>query len=209
MRLASLLLLALCAPALAQIQPLTFGIKGGAPVLTPLGQTGQIPLTLGPTVNFRISSRLSLETGVMFYRMGVQETGSAIQYPANSLTVTFGHRQAHALEIPALARLQLLGERHTWRPYLTLGPAIRRTSMRFSYASSILSGTALDATLTFPPPTNADTVKWNVDPVVGAGVDFRSGRVHLEPEVRYSHWGAGTRLPVRQNQVELLLGFRF
>ena len=54
-------------PMMAQTQLFTFGVKGGMPAETPLGQTdSRMPFVIGPTVNIRIFSRLSLETGVMF-----------------------------------------------------------------------------------------------------------------------------------------------
>jgi len=52
-------------------QLLTFGATGGFSTQTPLAGTGdRTPFVLGPTVNIRILSHLSLETGVLFTRMG-------------------------------------------------------------------------------------------------------------------------------------------
>jgi hypothetical protein len=71
-----------------------------------------------------------------------------------------------------------------------------------------LSGASLGAIGVQPIPRN-DAVHWNVDPTFGAGIDFKTGRFHLEPEVRYSYWGAGKNSAVRKNQVGVQLGFRF
>jgi hypothetical protein len=40
-------------------------------------------------------------------------------------------------------------------------------------------------------------------------VDAGVGRMHIEPEVRYSYWNAGKTDVVRKNQVNFLLGIRF
>jgi hypothetical protein len=196
-------------PAVAQTQFLSFGLKGGAPAQTPLGQTfNEMPLVLGPTVNLRISSRFSVETGVLFHRMGRQLNTGIFQYPENTLTFVSSTERGRALELPMLLRYHLLGEHRTWRPFITAGPAVRRTSIDALHTSTVLSGLSL-SDFTATPRVNTNLVKWNVDPAFGAGVDLKAGRFHLEPEVRYSYWGAGKNSAVRKNQVDFLLGFRF
>jgi hypothetical protein len=195
-------------PTMAQSQLFTFGVKGGMPAETPLGQTdSRMPFAIGPTVNVRIFSRFSLETGVLFHRMGQQLNTGVFQYPENAVTLTSSTERGRALELPFLAKYHFLSEHRTWRPFVTAGPTVRRTSLDASYSASILSGVH-QVTLA-PQLLSRSTVKWTVDPAVGAGVDFRAGRFHLEPEVRYSYWGAGKNSAVRKNQVDFLLGFRF
>jgi hypothetical protein len=196
-------------PAMAQTQLFTFGVKGGIPAETPLGQTANsMPFVLGPTVNVRVYSQLSIETGVLFHRLGQDANTGGFQYPANSFTLVFSSQSARAVEIPILAKFHVLGERHAWRPFVTLGPTIRRTSFDSHYSSTIFSGVSLTTASVNAGP-NLNRVDWRVDPAAGVGVDFKAGRFHLDPEVRYSYWGAGADLPVRKSQVEFLLGFRF
>lgn len=130
------------------------------------------------------------------------------QYPENAVTLTSSTERGRTLELPFLAKYHFFSERRTWRPFVTADPAIRRTSLDATYFSSVLSGASVGA-VTAQPILNTQAVKWNVDPDVGAGIDFKTGRFHLDPEVRYSYWGAGTNSQVRKNQVDLLLGFRF
>jgi hypothetical protein len=196
-------------PMMAQTQLLTFGVKGGVPTQTPLGQTdSRTPFVLGPTVNVRILSRLSIETGVLFHRMGQQLNTRVFLFPENAVTVVSSTERGRALELPFLAKYHFRTEYHTWRPFVTVGPTVRRTSLDGRYFPSVLSGTSLGVS-TAQPSLNTKTVKWSVDPAVGAGIDFKTGHFHLEPEVRYSYWGAGKNSDVRKNQVEFLLGFRF
>jgi hypothetical protein len=208
MRTTYLVLFSVVTPMIAQNQLFTFGVKGGVPAETPLGQTGHTPFVLGPTVSLRIYSRLSIETGVMFHRLGQDASTGAFPYPADAFTVTYNSVTARALEVPILAKVQVLGERRTWRPFFTLGPTVRRTSVESQYAAAIFSGTTLGTT-TVHPGINSNRVDWRVDPALGVGVECKAGRFHLDPEARYSYWGAGANLPVRKNQVDFLLGFRF
>jgi hypothetical protein len=195
-------------PMMAQPRLFTFGVKGGLPTETPLGQTdSRMPFVIGPTVNVRIFSRLSLETGVLFHRMGQDVNNGVFQYPENAVTLVSSTQRGRALELPFLAKYHFLSERRTWRPFVTAGPTVRHTSLDASHFASILSGAQTVALA--PQLLSTSTAKWTVDPAVGAGVDFKAGRFHLEPEVRYSYWGAGKNSAVRKNQIDLLLGFRF
>ena len=139
--------------------------------------------------------------------MGQSVDNGVFQYPENAVTLTSSTERSRALELPFLVKYHFLSEHRTWRPFVTAGPTVRRTSLDASNFASILSGANLSPFA--PQVLSAKTVKWNVDPAVGAGVDFKAGRFHFEPEVRYSYWGAGKNSVVRKNQVDLLLGFRF
>lgn len=49
---------------------------------------------------------------------------------------------------------------------------------------------------------------------LGGGVDFKAGRLHFSPELRYTHWSApccnsGDNILQNNNQVELLFGVSF
>jgi len=195
-------------PLLAPAQTVSFGVKGGVPGQTPLGSTDdRIPFVVGPTIDFRIDPRLSIESGVLFDRLGQQNGTLAFTNQDNSLTLVDTRQTARAVEVPILAKVHLLSGKRTWRPFVAAGPTIRHTSVDSNYASSVFGGTSL-AQLNQPLFLNSTQSKWNVDPAAGIGVDVRAGRFHLEPEVRYSYWGAGKTMNLRKNQVAFLLGFR-
>lgn len=196
-------------PLTASAQLFNFGVQGGVPAQPPLGQSYNMPFVLGPSVDIRVLPSLSLETGVLYHGIGRSTDNFVSFYPENAVTLGFETSHGSALELPLLAKFRFKSERSAWRPFLTAGPTVRRTSITTdsSRSTSILSGSSLSAigTSLFAART---TTQWNVDPTVGAGASFRTGRFHIEPEVRYSYWGAGTTGPVRKNQVNFLLGFR-
>jgi hypothetical protein len=210
MKPSSILLLSLAIPVMSQAQLLTFGVKGGMPAQTPLGSTDdRMPFVLGPTVTVRLFSQLSLESGVTFTRMGQNNSSSVFQYPANTFTQTFSSERGLSVEVPVLAKLYALPERHTWRPFVVIGPTIRHTHVDNQYQASILSGTSI-VTVASSSFFSSNRSRTKVDPVAGVGVDLKAGRFHMEPEVRYSFWRVGQDIyPVRKNQVDFLMGFRF
>ena len=188
----------------ASAQVLTFGVQGGVPAQTPRGRTDAVPFVLGPSVGIRISSGLSLETGLLYRRIGRGVETALFAFPENSVTARFETWRGNAVEVPLLAKYRFLSDRSGWRPFLTAGPALRRTSITSNVG-------------TYPNPTDAGrilvgqskNIQWKIDPSFGTGVDLRTGRFHIEPEVRYSYWGAGKTTSIRKNQVNFMLGFRF
>ena len=158
-------------------------------------------------MNVRLISGLSLETGVLYTHIGSGNNNGTFFYPQDSVTLTFEKWHGNAVEFPILAKFRLRGEDALWRPFVTAGPTVRRTSLHSEYFSSVLSGNGL--TGVGNGVANTRNTGWNVDPSAGLGVDFRAGRLHLEPEARYSYWSAGGHGRIRKNQVTLLLGFRF
>ena len=198
-------------PLAASAQLFHFGVQGGVPIETPRGSTDKMPFVLGPSVDIRVFAGLSLETGVLYHRLGRGFDSFAFLYPQNTVTLGFETWRGSALEVPLLGKFRFLRERSCWRPFLSAGPTVRRTSVSTSTASTIISG-GISSSLSSPsstPVLTTGTTQWNVDPTIGAGVSFRTGRLHIEPELRYSYWGAGKTGQVRKNQVNVLLGFRF
>ena len=209
MKLSVLLFSCALLPLTASAQLLTFGLQGGIPSQTPLGQTDdKMPFVLGPTADVRLFSGLSLSTGVLFSRAGRLFRNSFFTYREDAFALNYNKSQSHATEVPLLAKYRFLDERRGWRPFLSAGATIRRTSIETSAVTSVVGGNPVSG-FALLPVLDSKTVSWNADPTAGVGVDFRSGRFHLEPEIRYSYWGAGKHTLVRKNQVHFLLGFRF
>ena len=167
-----------------------------------------MPFALGPSLNIRLMPRISLETGVTFYRLGRQENTSSFLYPENSLTLLSSFTRGRALEIPILGKFYFRGESKGWRPFITAGVAVRRSSLTSSFATSVISGNPLGPAAGASQVTRK-TVFWDADPSAGAGIDFKAGRIHFEPQVRYSYWDAGNNSLIRKNQAFFLLGIRF
>jgi len=140
--------------------------------------------------------------------MGERQQPFTILNPDPS--VDFGSYQwrGKAIEIPILLKYSFLGEHRSWRPFVTAGPAIRRTSIDFTSYRTILSGSQL-TNISGNSLARGNTVDWKVDPEAGAGVTFRAGRIYIEPQFRYSYWSAGKNSEIVKNQAHFLLGFRF
>src|SRR6266700_1662701 len=94
----------------AQTGRFSFGVQGGVPAEIPLLQTdNRRPFVIGPTVNIGILPRLSIDTGVLYHRLGQNSNLGVFLYPENSVTLGSSSNRAHALELPVLARYSILG----------------------------------------------------------------------------------------------------
>jgi hypothetical protein len=196
-------------PSICAAQQFSVGFVGGAPAQPPLGTSAtKLPFVMGPILSFGSFAGLSLETGVLFHRLGATDQRYTFQSPDGATVSGTDRWEARAIEIPLLLKYHFLNKSRTWRPFLSAGPTLRRTSIDHTGFRNTLSQNPSSPTAS-EPMTTSETVKWNLDPAVGAGVSFRAGRVHIEPEVRYSYWGAGKHDVVRQNQVHFLFGLRF
>jgi hypothetical protein len=192
-------------PLTASAQLPTFGVQGGVPAQTPLGRTDKVPFVVGPTVDVRIVKGLSFETGFLYQRLGAGYDNFTFFGPANAITFGSDTVRGSALELPFLAKYRFLNEQRRWRPFLLAGPSVRRTSIQ---TSSVQTSTVSGSSGSVGSAVNSKSTQWNVDPSIGAGVDARVGRAHIEPEVRYSYWNAGKTEMIRKNQVNLLVGLR-
>jgi hypothetical protein len=195
-------------PVIGSAQPISIGFTGGAPAQPPVGSSAKdMPFVIGPTLSAGIIAGLSLETGLLFHRLSATEQHYA--FPSGGAFVAGTEEwKARAIEIPLLLKYRFLSKSRTWRPFLSAGPAVRRTSIDYRGSGVTIDGDLSGTNMSAPVRTSG-TVKWNVDPAAGAGVSFRAGRVYIEPEVRYSYWGAGKHQVVRQNQVHFIFGLRF
>src|SRR5580704_30970 len=116
-------------PLTVAAQLFNFGVQGGVPAQPPLGQSDNIPFVLGPSVDIRALPWLSVETGVLYNRIGRSSDNFAFLYPENAVTLGYATSRATALELPLLAKFRFRSERSAWRPFLSAGPTVRRTSI--------------------------------------------------------------------------------
>ena len=186
----------------ASAQRFTVGAKGAIPINEPTPyNSGANPYAIGPAVGFRLFRGLSLESGLLIGQYGKRRI-SLLAVEGGPRSVSFTER-TRTFDVPVLARYEPRIGGRNWKLFVSAGVAMRRANVKvdtppllFPLASSI--------------PASSSRVTWSAGPTAGLGIDVKMGRVHLEPEFRYSYWGARSyRTSLRPNQGSFLLGFRF
>lgn len=175
----------------AYAQPFGIGVKGGVPLndaflVTPTNPIQYVADTHRYTLGPYVELRLPAGFGVEL----------------DALYKTYEYRQvvpsptldqsSHAWEFPVLIKKRFFSG--PVKPYLEAGAAFSHLSVR--------DLTELN-----------DRNTWGL--VIGGGVDFKLGPLHVTPEIRYTGWTSrhfdspGTLLQSNRNQAAVMLGIGF
>jgi hypothetical protein len=224
-----LALLTITRPALAQ--RFSFGATAGAP-LTQYFQTSSSfyyetntsyasatrRYTLGGAAEWHLTRSLGIELDAMYHRIGYADTVSG-NSPTDGLYY-YSHTEVegNSWDFPLMAKYRLFSG--TVRPYVAAGGVLRHlgpmhATDQISHSlrpGGPLSNTTLTTVDSGSPPEL--TTRTYPGLTAAIGVDFGSGHIHWEPELRWTHWtsnfgGPYPLLSFPPNQVEFLLGVRF
>jgi len=208
----TLLCLSLAATGFAQ--PVSFGVKAGVPLTDFVDAakgdqsayfTNTKRYTVGPTIEFHLPARFSIEIDALYKRFGFD--GQSVSAAGSTLTGTRGN----SWEFPILAKFEIVPG--PVRPFVDAGVSIRHITGIKQVRQIVSAGTFSRVELNNPPEFNKET---DVGLAFGAGVAFKLGRVRISPELRYTRWGGeNLRDPVNgllrthRNQGDFLIGFTF
>jgi len=214
-------LLSLAVAASAFAQPVTFGVRVGEPltdfastVQSALGSGNNVslnqrPYILGPTVELRLPAGLGIELDALYRRQNYTET-IVTANPPTTQTTTFTSTSADAWEFPLLGKYRF-------------GPKLIHPFFDAGIAFDSLQGLSQTVKNTVDNITNASSsgtpsqlLHSTVHGYVfGGGLDIKFLVIHIQPEIRYTRWGAKQFFSVsgwlnsNQNQAEFLLGITF
>ncbi len=188
------------------------GVKGGVPITDAFdaarGTTSEYftdtkRYLVGPTVEFHLPWRFSIEVDALYKRLGYQ-------YQATGPVVT-SSTVANSWEFPVLAKFEILPG--PVRPFVDLGASFRHLS-GIRQIRQTVSGA------TFDRVELNNAVEFNkrndVGLAGGFGIAFKMGPVRISPEFRYTRWGGenfrdpiGALLRMNRNQGDFMLGLTF
>jgi hypothetical protein len=134
---------------------------------------------VGPKLELRLPWRLSVEADAL-HRPVHQKTDEVTKYSGGATTIyNFPESTNATWEIPVLAKYRFSNS--NWRPFLEAGPSYR------------------------PVGTGRNLSHLGI--TAGGGVEVRTWRLNISPQIRYTRWktGYGLSQPVL-DQVELFVG---
>ena len=195
------LFLILLGAAAAIAQPVTFGVKVGVP-LTDFFSTVESKnfgfssntkqYIAGGTVEVRFPFGLGVELDGLYHPLNYGGASSA-----STETVT-----AHSFEFPLLVKYRFPTK--VVKPFIDAGVA-------FSTLSDLKTTVVTTLGISNAPSTTKNPMGF----VMGGGVDIHLLIIHIQPEIRYTHWGSAafvdplSLVQGSQNQAEFLLGVTF
>jgi len=214
-----LLLLLSATPACSQL--FSFGVKGGVPLTdfvnaaSGTGFGGFVDFAthtnryiIGATGELHLPFGLSVEADVLFRHFNYQESQMGVD------TFTSSNTTGNAWEFPILGKYRFLKKPKIARPYVDAGVAFD-TLQGLSQAvrSTIFSGNGTTTTSSGTPSQLENSTTRGY--VFGGGLDIKFLVIHIQPEIRYTRWGAhhfldpSGLLHSNENQGEFLLGITF
>lgn len=190
----------------------SFGAKIGS-VLTnpsenlPWSNSQQGRWTGGPTIEFRLPYRLSIELDLLYRG---DRTTSTFTYNPGGGTSTAQFQsvtKSRALDVPLLLKYHLLDRRRTAAPFISAG---FQWTNEFRSVSSLgtcfgpLGSCDVPGIPATPSFNRLDYTRYRDGVVAGAGVDIKTRHVTITPEIRYRHLDHS-----KLNQVAAMVGFTF
>jgi opacity protein-like surface antigen len=217
-----LLLLLLCAVG-AFSQPFSAGAKVGVPLTdfvsvagstTPSGfldyATHTNRYVVGLTGELHLPFGFGVEVDVLYRHVNYQSTAETL---GATTTTTSASTTGTAWEFPLLAKYRF-GTK-VLHPFLDAGVAWNTLQgLTQTVRSTVLSGTPLSTTSSSSTPSELQN-NTTRGFVLGGGLDIKILVIHIQPEIRYTRWGAkqfldpSALLHSNQNQGEFLLGITF
>jgi opacity protein-like surface antigen len=214
-----LLLLLGATPAFSQL--VSFGIKGGVPLTdfvdaaSGTNAAGFIDFAthtnryiIGATGELHLPFGFSAEVDVLYRHVNYQETSQAVDVLTNSSTA------GNAWEFPILGKYRFLRTK-LMRPYVDAGVSFDTLQgLSQTVTNTLIAGSNSTTTTSSGSPIqlqNSTTRGY----VFGGGIDIKFLVIHIQPEIRYTRWGAehffdpSGLLHSSENQGEFLVGITF
>ena len=203
----------------APAQRFSYGVKTGVPLTSAFSEFSPYSMvdtgrwTIGPTAEVRLFGPLSLEVDALFrgYRtqsgMAFSETISEGPSSGTIFGPVFYASRENTKEwqIPLLLKYRF--HAGPVRPFVDGGVEWTRASPDLTVYTTCLG--AADVCAASPPYIATGLNKFQYvehyrNALVGAGVEFKYGRLRISPEIRY-----GRRFTPRTNEATFLVGFTF
>jgi len=191
-------------------QPVSFGVKAGVPITdafeTVQGNQGSYftntkRYLVGPTIQFNLPARFSIEFDALYRRLGYQ-------YEQPFPNTVYAKTVANSWEFPMLVKWAILPG--PVRPFIDGGASVRHISGLRQFRS-VANGAGVEI-------NNATEFNKRNDIgfVFGAGVEFKIGVLRISPELRYTRWGSenfrdpiNSLLRTNRNQGDFMIGLTF
>jgi opacity protein-like surface antigen len=205
-----LLFLLIAFTAAAFCQPFSFGVKAGVPLTDFLNAAESQNVSYvtatnryigGVTAELRLPFGLGVEVDALYRHLNYQESSSTIAAGAT----------ASDFEFPLLGkyRFPMIKVVH---PFVDAGVAFDSLAGVKQEVTTVVNGIISTSSTSNPSQLQNSSTRGFV---IGGGIDIHFLVIHLQPEIRYTRWGAQQFFDVNGllhsnvNQGEFLLGITF
>ena len=215
------------------LEPLAFaqfsiGVKGGLPILSaiqthcefnaelnsllaPCYSANTKRYIVGPTMEFLVLPKWAVEFDALYNRA---DYSGAVGIPSPIYPIGIGVISSRAVvnswEFPIMVnhRFSVGGA----APFIDAGPSFRYVGVSSQATSTIFGAIPNVNSFTTDHPNELQN-RFSAGFTVGGGIEFRHGKLHISPELRYTRWGfpniERVALASNLNELAFLLGLTF
>ena len=198
----------LCAPA----QSISFGIKGGVPLISSANSNDESHRYLvGPSIELRLPANFAVEVDALYQRTGssysygigdfAQGVPTQVYYSASS-----ERQRGNYWQFPILGKYYLKSAGSAWRPFVATGYAAGETWLNTKTQAAYVDNTGTSQLFS---SDYSSRTGMNVGAVFAVGLRYKAGKIAIVPEVRYTRWGNTDASTTRKNQAAFFLGIQF
>jgi hypothetical protein len=181
-------------------------VTGNYPSPTNMLDTGR--WTIGPTIEFRLPFRFSLEADLLYRAYREQFSGSEAEVTFNGTTypATFLSSQSNnkVWDLPLLLKYRILPGR--FRPFVDAGYTLSHRTSDVNSVFECLSSAAVcsASTFSFHNSGQSSFSQDTAGPTGGIGIEYKYAKLTFAPEMRFTRLSNPTA-----NVLTLLLGVTF
>jgi hypothetical protein len=198
--------IALLLPALAYSQRVLIGGKVGGQINSLYGYPGpdssssEDRILFGPMMEVHVTHGMSVEFDALYSKWADVSDACCAERTPPFISAT-GTTRMHSWQLPLIPRWRL--QLHHQAISLGAGFSARNIS-----SASHLSGTEQGyiGGPTVPVDFRSSDSNWTYGPVFAAGISFRAGIMHLQPELRYIRWNDSPLPAGKLDSFQVLIG---
>jgi hypothetical protein len=208
----TVLLVYLAGTCVAYGQRISYGVEGGVSTLEPTQQDPDESrrYVVGATIEVNLGRGFAVEADFLYRHNGFSDRfifGNILGEPVGpSDQVVSGSNRIRldVFELPVLGKYYFRRDAKV-QPFVLTGYSFRKALTNVDSSTTIQSSTGLSTQASnFSYWTSAD-----VGATFGVGLRWRTGRISVKPEIRYTYWGAHPSSGVSKQQADVLVGITF
>ena len=208
----TVLLVYLAGTCVAYGQRISYGVEGGVSTLEPTQQRPDESrrYVVGATIEVNLWRGFAVEADFLYRHNGFSDRfnfGNVLGEsggPSEQVVSGSDRIRLDVFELPVLGKYYFRRDAKV-QPFVLTGYSFRKALTNVDSSITTQSSTGMSTqTSSFSYWTSAD-----VGATFGVGLRWRTGRISLKPEVRYTYWGAHPSIGVSKQQADVLLGITF
>ena len=166
---------------------------------------------VGATIEVSVWRGFAVEADFLYRHNGFSDRfnfGPGILSGANQSQVSVisasDRIRLDVFEVPVLGKYYFRRDAKL-QPFVLTGYSFRKALTNVDSSTTTVSGSSLST-------QSSSSSYWtsaDVGATFGVGVRWRTGRISLKPEIRYTYWGAHPSIGVSKQQADVLVGITF